>query len=143
MKSLLNITSAMLIGFMFNGALLTELAHAQDFDRRFLYANSKCRYPIRFLVYHKDSNLPQHAHAWYYFRPYEEKRLEANDVVLSQIVGVPLYIYAETVREPRVPELIWAGNDAIAFFNDVGYRVKKVPLIVNSKGYLEFEFYCP
>lgn len=142
MKSLLNITSAMLIGFMFNGALLTELAHAQDFDRRYLYANSRCKYPIRFLVYHKDSNNPQHAHAWYHFQPYEEKGLEANGVVLRQIVGVPFYIYAETLPEPGVPNRIWAGNDAIADFNDVGYSVRKMPLIVNSKGELEFTFYC-
>ncbi|MHC5596195.1 MAG: hypothetical protein ACYTXC_09605 [Nostoc sp.] len=116
MKSLLNITSAMLIGFIFNGVLLTELAHAQDVERRFLYANSKCKYPIRFLVYHKDSGNPQHAHAWYNFRPYEEKGLEANDVVLRQIVAIPLYIYAETLNEPKVPKIIWAGNDAVAFF---------------------------
>lgn len=145
MKSLLNITSAMLIGFMFNGILLTELAHAQNYDRRILFANSKCKYPLRFLVYHKDSSSPQHPHAWYNFRPFEKKQLENKDVILRQIVGVPFYIYAETLSEPGVPKKIWAGNDAVVFYeeHDVSYGVRKVPLIVNSKGELEFEFTCP
>jgi hypothetical protein len=116
---------------------------AQELDKRILFANSKCKYPIRFLIHHKDSENPHHPHAWYEFRPWQENRLEANNVLLRQIVGQPLYIFAETLKEPGVPELIWGGTDATANLNNVGYRLRQTPLVVNSKGELEFEFNCP
>lgn len=122
---------------------VVQPAKAQELDKRILFANSKCNYPIRFLIHHKDSDSPHHAHAWYHFRPWEEKRLQANEVVLRQIVGQPLYLFAETLQEPGVPGLVWGGNDAVATIDDVGYRLRRVPLAVNGRGELEFEFTCP
>lgn len=120
-----------------------QVAQSQELEKRTLFANSRCKHPIRFLIHHKDSENPHHSHAWYHFRPFEEKRLQANDVVLRQVVGQSLYLYAETLQEPGVPSLIWGGNDAIANFNNVGYRLRRVPLEVNGRGELEFEFTCP
>ncbi|MET3603219.1 hypothetical protein ABIC99_001003 [Sphaerotilus sulfidivorans] len=134
--------SAVLAALMFAASGM-QAASAQLVDTRILFANSKCKYPIRFLIHHKDSDNPHHPHAWYHFRPWEEKRLQANDVVLRQIVGQPLYLFAETIQEPGVPGLIWGGDDAIATLNDVGYRLRRVSLTVNSRGELEFEFNCP
>lgn len=50
---------------------VVQPAKAQELDKRILFANSKCKYPIRFLIHHKDSDSPHHAHAWYHFRPWE------------------------------------------------------------------------
>jgi hypothetical protein len=90
--------------------LTVSVSHAQLPETRVLYANSLCKYPMRIMVHHKDSQSDHHTHAWYFFGPYEENRLVANDVVLRQVVGESLYVYAETI-EGRYP-LVWQGRDA-------------------------------
>jgi hypothetical protein len=109
---------------------------------RFLYANSLCRYPMRILVHHRDSQSPHHTHAWYSFRPYAESRLEANGVVLRQTDGESLFVYAETVPGPGVPSLVWSGNDARTTVNGVNYNLRRLSANLNSRGELEFQFTC-
>jgi hypothetical protein len=119
-------------------ALTVSVSHAQE--TRVLYANSLCKYPMRIMVHHKDSQSDHHTHAWYFFGPYEENRLVANDIVLRQVVGESLYVYAETL-EGRL--LIWEGRDAKTSFKGVYYNLRRVPLTVNQRGELEFKFTCP
>jgi hypothetical protein len=108
-------------------------------ELRDLYANSHCRFPLRLLVHHKDSDYPYHSHGWYQFKPYDEDRLLASGVILRQIVGLDVYIFAETTDGSR---RVWGGNDATTTFNGVTYRLRRVPLTVNDKGYLEFRLTC-
>lgn len=121
-------------------ALVSTTALAQNLETRVLFANSYCKHSVRFLIHHKDSVHPHHSHAWYYFSPWEGKRLQAGGITLRQIVGENLYIFAETVNKD--PPLQWSGNDAQTVFNNVTYTLKKVPLLVNSRGELEFRFSC-
>jgi hypothetical protein len=120
----------------------TAPAQAQSLDTRTLYANSHCQHPIRLMVHHKDSTNPHHAHGWYEFRAYQENRLQANNVVLRQVVGEPLYVYAETVGGPGVPLQVWGGTDATVSFAGVNYGMRRVGLTVNTRGELEFGFSC-
>jgi hypothetical protein len=108
-------------------------------ETRYLYANSLCKHPMRILVYHKDTQAPHHAHAWYFFRPYEENRLQASGVVLRQIVGADLYVYAETTEGELY---YWRGTDVNVMWDNVYYQLRRMPLTVNARGELEFRFTC-
>jgi hypothetical protein len=118
-------------------ALTVSVSHAQE--TRVLYANSLCKYPMRIIVYHKDSQSPHHPHGWYFFKPYGESRLEDYGVVLRQIVGANLYVYAETTEGRH---FVWDGTDARTLFNGVYYNLRRAPLTVNQHGELEFKFEC-
>ena len=115
---------------------------AQELDKRILFAYNKCKYPIRFLVHHRDSEAPHHPHAWYNFNKSEATQLSDNGITLRHVVGQPLYIYAETIQKTGVPFLIWGGTAATASLNNVSYRLVQVPLAVNGRGELEFEVSC-
>ncbi len=117
-------------------------AMAQQLDARAIYVNSVCKYPVRLVVHHKDSQADHHPHGWYVFEAYEENRLQANDVVLRQVVGENLYFYAETLRRSGVPEMVWGGSDATASFEGVSYDLKRAHLFVNQRGQLELKLTC-
>lgn len=119
-----------------------KLVHAQQYYTRYIYANSVCRYPIRMMVYHKDSENNYHPHGWYNFRPYEESRLKAHNVVLRQVVGYDLYFYAETDNRYNVPAMSWARGDAAVNFEGIYYNLTRANLFVNTKGELEFKLSC-
>lgn len=123
-------------------AALHGSAIAQQADTRAIYVNSFCKYPVRVVVHHKDSQANHHPHGWYVFDAYEESRLQASDVVLRQVVGENLYFYAETVRRSGVPELVWGGSDATASFEGVSYDLKRAHLFVNKSGQLELKLTC-
>ena len=118
-------------------ALTVSVSHAQE--TRVLFANSLCKYPMRIMVHHKDSQGDHHTHAWYFFAAYGEDRLAANSVVLRQVVGENLYVYAETL-EGRL--FVWEGRDAKTIFDGRYYNLRRVPLTVNQRGELEFKFTC-
>ncbi len=115
---------------------------AAQLETRFLYANSECKYPIRIMLHHKDGPNDHHPHAWYVFRPYEENRVQDNNVVLRQVVGANLYVYAETLADSNVPAMSWRGTDRMVLFNNVYYPMMRVPLIMNARGELEFKLRC-
>lgn len=123
-------------------SLIATSLQAQELDKKILFAHNKCKYPIRFLVHHRDSEAPHHPHAWYNYSKSEATQLSANGITLRHVVGQPLYIYAETIPKIEVPFLVWGGTDATASFNNVSYRLVQIPLAVNGRGELEFEFRC-
>lgn len=122
-------------------AFAADPASAQELERRYIFANSYCKHPIRLLVHHKDSQRPHHTHAWYTLAPYEETRLADSGVTLMQIVGEPVYVFAETTG-PGAPSYQWAGSDAMTSYNGVNYRLRQVALTVNKRGELEFGLSC-
>lgn len=124
------------------GLAPTQAAHAQQYMSRYIYANSVCAHPIRMMVYHKDSYNNYHTHGWYYFKPYEESRLKANDVVLRQLVGYDLYVYAETDTRYGAPSLTWAKGDTVAAFEGTYYNMTRVNTFVDGRGDLEFKLSC-
>lgn len=117
-------------------------AIAQSSDTRAIYVNSVCKYPVRLVVHHKDSQADHHPHGWYVFEAYEENRLQANEVVLRQMVGENLYFYAETLKRSGVPELVWGGSDASASIEGLSYGLKRAHLFVNARGQLELKLTC-
>lgn len=120
--------------------LMTCSGTANAQQKRYLYVNSVCARPIDVLIVHKDSSQPYHPHAWYSFSPYEESRLRSGEVVLSQLEGYRVFVYARTTDGSK---LVWGGSDITAEWDGLTYRLQEVPTFINSRGEIEFKLSCP
>lgn len=108
--------------------ILCSPANAQI--RRDMWFYNACAYPVEFVVAHKDSSNPWHAHGWYSLQPGTGSYFADNGIRLTQLAGYSMYFYARSLPEGI---FVWQGDTQFRFQGAV-YGMREVGGSVATNG---------